>query len=158
LIYTSPCLTISITKRLVINKTGRKLYDYKKRIELFKKLIAIDGILHENNDYIYEVLRLRAAYYWIAKDYLKLGNYSGALDCIERFSEYSVQFDDMPEVSTYTSVIFHGEECPKDKDFGDYQNAVSGAIRFLTSDKIFEPIRGHERFKAVTAMLEKRVS
>ena len=129
----------------------------EKRIELHKKLISLEEILHEDNDYIYEALRLRAVYFFLTEDYMKLKNYNNALDCIEKVAEYSIKFDTMPEVSTYTSIIFQGESCPKDKDFGDYKNAVLGIKEILTSREIFAPIREHERFKAVIIELEKHI-
>lgn len=127
------------------------------RIELFKKLLSIEEILHENNDYIYESLRLRAIYFWLTEDYMKLKNYDYALDCIEKAAEYSIKFDTMPEVSTYTSIVFQGESCPKDKDFGDYKNAVFGIKEILMVREIFASIRENERFKAVITKLEKYI-
>ena len=129
----------------------------EKRIELFKKLVSIEEILHENNDFIYESLRLRAVYFWLAEDYLKLKNYDNALDCIEKAAAFSIKFDTMPEVSTYTSIIFQGESCPKDKDFGDYKNAVSGIKGILMTREFFAPIRENVRFKTVITELEKYI-
>lgn len=126
------------------------------RIELFKKLVSIEEILHENNDYIYETLRLRAVYYWLSEDYMKLKDYDKALDCIEQFAEYSIKYDSLPEVSTYTSIIFQGQTCPKNKDL-DVEFTASGSKEYLVSREIFAPIREHERFKAVIAELEKHI-
>jgi transcriptional regulator with XRE-family HTH domain len=129
----------------------------EKRVKLFKKLVGIDEILHENNDYIYENLRLRAFYYWLSEDYIKLKDYDNALDCIEKFAEHSIKWDVLPEVSTYTSIIFKGETCPKNKDFGDMENTTLGAKDILTSREIFTPVREHERFKTVITKLEKHL-
>lgn len=129
----------------------------EKRIELFKKLVCIEEVLHENNDYICESLRLRAFYYWITEDYLKLNDYNNALDCIEKFAEHSIKFDALPEVSTYTSVIYQGETCPKNRDFGDYKNTTLGAKEILISREIFAPVREHVRFKTVVTELEKHI-
>jgi hypothetical protein len=96
----------------------------EKRVKLFKKLVGIEEILHENNDYIYENLRLRAVYYWLSEDYIKLEDYDNALDCIEKFAEHSIKWDALPEVSTYTSIIFQGETCLKNKDFDDMKNTT----------------------------------
>lgn len=130
--------------------------DSEKRVELFKKLISIEEILHENNDYIYETLRLRAVYYWLTEDYIKLKDYDNALDCIEMFAEYSIKFDALPEVSTYTSVIFQGQACSKNKDL-DIKTTVSASKKFLVSREIFAPVREHARFKAVITKLEKHI-
>ena len=90
------------------------------RVQLLRKIVGIEEILHENNDYIYENIKLRVCYYWLSEDYLKLEDYENALDCIEKFVEHSIKWDALPEVSTYTSVIYQGETCPKKKDFNDY--------------------------------------
>jgi transcriptional regulator with XRE-family HTH domain len=127
----------------------------EKRVNLFKKLIGIEEILHENNDYIYENLRLRAVYYWLSEDYMKLKDYDNALDCIEKFAEHSIKWDVLPEVSTYTSIIFQGETCPKNKDFDDMKNTASGAKEILITREIFTPVREHARFKAAITELEK---
>jgi transcriptional regulator with XRE-family HTH domain len=129
----------------------------EKRVKLFKKLVGIEEILHENNDYIYENLRLRAVYYWLSEDYIKLKDYDNALDCIEKFAEHSIKWDVLPEVSTYTSIIFQGETCLKNKDFDDMKNTTSGAKEILISREIFTPVREHERFKTVITELEKHI-
>jgi tetratricopeptide (TPR) repeat protein len=129
----------------------------EKRVELFKKLVSIEEILHENNDYIYENLRLRAVYYWLSEDYIKLRDYDNALDCIEKFAEHSIKWDVLPEVSTYTSVIYQGEACPKNKDFCDYKDTTLSAKKILVSREIFAPVREHVRFKTVITELEKHI-
>ncbi len=142
---------------LIENLANTKYKDNsEKRVELFKKLVSIEEILHENNDYIYETLRLRAVYYWLSEDYLKLKDYDNALDCIERFAEFSVKFDTLPEVSTYTSVIFQGQTCSKNKDL-DIKSTISGSKEYLVSREIFAPVRENERFKSVITELEKYI-
>lgn len=128
----------------------------EKRVELFKKIVSIEEILHENNDYIYETLRLRAVYYWLAEDYIKLKDYDNALDCIELFAEYSIKFDALPEVSTYTSVIFQGQTCSKYKDL-DIKTTALGSKEYLVSKEIFAPVREHVRFKTVITELDKYI-
>ena len=129
----------------------------EKRIELFKKLVSFEKILHEDNDYIHETLRLRAVHYWIAEEYLKLKDYDNALASIENFADYSIKFDALPEVSAYTSVIYQGEICRKNKDFGDYANTTIAAKQILTTKEIFEPIQDHAKFKDVITKLEKHI-
>lgn len=142
---------------LVENLANTKYKDNsEKRVELFKKLVSIEEILHENNDYIYETLRLRAVYYWLSEDYLRLKDYDNALECIELFAEYSIKFDTLPEESTYTSVIFQGQSCSKYKDL-DIKNTVSGSKEYLVSREIFAPVREHARFKTVITKLEKHI-
>lgn len=142
---------------LIENLANSKYKDNaEKRVELFKKLINIEEILHENNDYIYETLRLRAFYYWLSEDYIKLKNYDNALDCIEKFAEHSIKYDLLPEVSIYTSVIFQGETCSKNKDL-DIETTVLGSKEILLSREIFAPVREHVRFKTVITELEKHI-
>ncbi len=142
---------------LIENLANTKYKDNsEKRVELFKKLVSIEEILHENNDYIYETLRLRAVYYWLTEDYIKLKDYDSALDCIELFAEYSIKFDALPEVSTYTSVIFQGQTCSKNKDL-DINTTASGSKEYLVSREIFAPVREHARFKTVITELEKHI-
>lgn len=142
---------------LIENLANSKYKDNsEKRVELFKKLVSIEEILHENNDYIYETLRLRAVYYWLAEDYIKLKDYENALDCIELFAEYSIKFDTLPEVSTYTSLIFQGQTCSKYKDL-DIKTTASGSKEYLVSRKIFAPLRENVRFKTAIMELENHI-
>lgn len=143
---------------LIENLANTKFKDNSEmRVELFKKILKLEEILHENNDYIYETLRLRAVNYWLAEDYMKLKDYDNALDCIELFAQYSINFDVLPEESSYTSIIFQGQTCLKNKDFGDYKNTTLGAKEILISRDIFAPVREHLRFEAVIADLEKHI-
>lgn len=142
---------------LIENLANSKYKDNsEKRVELFKKLVSIEEILHENNDYIYETLRLRAVYFWLAEDYIKLKDYENALDCIELFAQYSIKFDALPEVATYTSVIFQGQTCSKNKDL-DIKTTVAGSKEYLVSREIFAPVREQVRFKTVITELEKHI-
>lgn len=142
---------------LIENLANSKYKDNsEKRVELFKKLVSMEEILHENNDYIYETLRLRAVYYWLTEDYIKLDDYDNALDCIELFAEYSIKFDNLPEVSTYTSVIFQGQTCSKNKDL-DIKATALDSKEYLVSREIFTPLREHVRFKTVISELEKHI-
>jgi transcriptional regulator with XRE-family HTH domain len=150
-------LVSDMFENLIENLANSKYKDDSEtRIKLFKKLISIEEILHENKDYIYESLRLRAFYYWLAEDYINLKAYDNALNCIEKFVEQSINYDTLPEVSTYTSVIFQGETCSKNKDL-DIQTTVLNSKGILMSREIFVPIREHVRFKTVIAELEKHV-
>ncbi|HBR31386.1 MAG TPA: hypothetical protein DD733_04825 [Clostridiales bacterium] len=129
----------------------------EKRVELFKKIVSIEEILHENNDYIYEALRLRAVYYWLTEDYIKLKDYNKALDCVEKFAEHSINFDALPDVSTYTSIIFQDETCPKNKDLDFTGNTALHAKEILLAREIFAPVCEHVRFKTVISKLEKHI-
>lgn len=128
--------------------------DPEIRITLFEKVVSFEEILHENKDYIYENLRLRATYFWLSEDYMKLKDYDNALDCIDKFAEHSIIWDSLPEVSTYTSLIYQGEQCHKRKDFDDMKDTSLGAKKLLLSREIFAPVRGHVRFKAVISKLD----
>lgn len=142
---------------LIENLANTKYKDNsEKRVELFEKLVSFEEILHENNDYIYETLRLRAVYYWLSEDYLKLRDYDKALDCIERFARYSVKYDTLPEVSTYTSIIFQGQTCSKNKEL-DIKSTAWSTKEYLVSREIFAPLREHKRFKSVITELENHI-
>lgn len=126
----------------------------EERIKLFKKIIAIEEILHEEGDYIYENLRLRAVYYWLAEEYMKIEDCDNALLCMEQFIFHSIKWDLLPETSKYTSIIFDGELCCKYKDFDDMTQTRLGAKKILLTNKIFEPILKNERFMRIMEELE----
>ena len=90
-------------------------------------------------------------------DYIKLKDYDNALNCIEKFVEHSIKWDVLPEISTYTSIIFQGETCLKNKDFDDMKNTTLGAKEILVSREIFTLVREHVRFKTVITKLEKHI-
>lgn len=139
---------------LILNLANSKFVNSpERRIELFKKILSFDEILHEENDYIYETLRLRAVNYWLAEEYIKLGDYNNALDSIEDFTKYSIQFDLLPEITNYTSIIFDNQTCSKYKDL-DMKNASIGSKDLLLSKSIFDHVRSHKRFKACIDKLE----
>lgn len=142
---------------LIENLANTKYKDNsEKRVELFKKLVSMEEILHETNDYIYETLRLRAVYYWLSEDYIKLKDYDSALECIELFAEYSIKYDTLPEVSTYTSVIFGGQTCSKNKDL-DIKSTALSSKEYLVSREIFAPVREHIRYKTVIEKLDEHI-
>lgn len=124
-----------------------------KRIELFEKVIGFEELLHENKDFIYENLRLRAFYFWMAEEYMKLNKYEDALKCIEKFAEYSILFDELPEEAVYTSVIYNGETASKRMEF-DYKDTTLGAKEILMSREIFAPIRENIKFIEIIKRLE----
>ena len=84
-------------------------------------------------------------------------DYDNALNCIEKFVEHSIKWVVLPEISTYTSIIFQGETCLKNKDFDDMKNTTLGAKEILVSREIFTPVREHVRFKTVITKLEKHI-
>lgn len=90
-------------------------------------------------------------------DYIKLKDYDNALNCIEKFVEHSIKWDVLPEISTYTSIIFQGETCLKNKDFDNMKNTTLGAKEILVSREIFTLVREHVRFKTVITKLEKHI-
>lgn len=128
----------------------------KDRIKLYKKIIAFEKILHEDEDYIYETLRLRATYFWLAKDYLILNELDHAMDCIENFAKYSIAFDSLPTVSNYSSIVYHNQSCSKHRAL-DIENTVLDSKNRLLGDSIFTPLKSNSRFKAVISNLEKNL-
>ncbi len=150
----SASLLSDMFEYLVVNLADTKYKDDpERRIDLFKKQLSFEEILHEDGDYIYETLRMRAICYWICEDYMKLGNYDLALDYIEKFAAHSLQFDALPQESSYTSLIFCGQICNKNRDL-DIKDTVPGSRIYLTTREIFAPVREMERFKAVIENLK----
>jgi tetratricopeptide (TPR) repeat protein len=128
-----------------------------KRIELYKKVISIFEAIYEDGDYGFYNTRMSGFYRNIALAYMCLNDFDNALDCIEKAADYTIAFDTLPEVFTHTSIIPQGREFSKIKNFSknyDYNDSYSMLHHHLSDEK-YNPIREHERFKAVVAKLEK---
>jgi len=131
--------------------------DIQKQIELYKKAIDIYKITYENGDYGFYNTRMKDLYLDTASAYMRLKEYDSAIDSLEKAADYTIAFDTMPEVFTYTSMIFDGNEFSKAKNLAkDYDcNDSYLLLHQFLSQQIYDPIREGERFKAITVKLEK---
>ena len=130
----------------------------KKRIELYKKAIAIYEIIFENGDYGFYNDRMKDLYLSTAQNYILINDLDNALDDLEKAADFAIAFDTMPEVFTHTSILSEGTEFSKAKNLAkDFDCNASYQIlhNHLLINERYEPIRETERFKTVVAKLEQ---
>jgi len=134
---------------------GNTLKDIDGNIQLIKKAISIFEIIFENGDYGFYNIRLGNCYAYLARHYMNLGEFETALDCIEKSANYAVAYDTLPKNFTYTSIAVAGyvnlDESVKNYDYNDTYKILNNEL----SANVFDPVREHERFKAVVTGLEK---
>jgi hypothetical protein len=88
--------------------------------------------------------------------YLAKGDRESALLCIERMAEHAVAFDTLPERSTYTSVLVNTVEYVNETSpEGEAVTLCAKLLRGRFANRIWSPIRGHERFAAAIESMLK---
>jgi tetratricopeptide (TPR) repeat protein len=134
---------------------GNTLKEIDNNIQLIKKAISIFEIIFENGDYGFYNTRLGDCYAYLARNYMNLKEYDIALDCIEKSANYAIVCDTLPENFVYTSIAVKNyinlNEGVKNYNYNDTYRLLHNEF----STNIFDPVREHERFKAVIAELEK---
>ncbi|MCL2773871.1 MAG: helix-turn-helix domain-containing protein [Oscillospiraceae bacterium] len=133
---------------------GNTIKDTQSNIQLVKKAISILEILYENGDYGFYNVRLSDYYGYLARHYMTLKEFDNALDCIEKSANYAIACDTLPEDFIYTSIAVKGSDLGEGTKNYDYNEAYR-KLNNLFSIDMFNPIREHERFKAVITELEK---
>ena len=130
--------------------------DANKSIALIKKAVAIMEILFENGDYGPYNDQLSFNYQQLAQNYMRLNDFDGALDCIEKSASYAIAYDALPEDFKYTSIAVADSPNEKIESVKNYDsNSSYLLLHGRLTNNLFDPIRDSERFKAVIAKLAK---
>ena len=130
-------------------------YTIDQKIEIMQRGIAILEVVFAGN-YLFFNDRLANSYRQLAMLYLAKGDRESALLCIERMAEHAIAYDTLPERSTYTSVLvntveYANETSPESEGVTLCEKLLRG--RF--ANRIWSPIRGHERFVAAIESMTK---
>ena len=127
-----------------------------QRIKLFDKAISIFEILFECGDYGFYNERMAYLHEMKAASLISLNDFETALDCLEKAADYTIAFDNLPDIFINTSLIFEGYEYSNTKGLAkDHKSNNSYEMLRKLGYDLYDAVRGHERFKSVTAKLEK---
>ena len=134
----------------------------EKQIILLKKAIAVFEILCENKDYGFFNERLNSLNFSLCKIYLAQNNLDNALCHLEKSAHHAIQFDEAETFENnqkfeHSSIIFERE--PSDTSVTSYSrtanfNSSYEMLQDLKNAK-FDVLRGNNKFKEITAALEK---
>lgn len=130
-------------------------YTIDQKIEIMQRGVAILEVVFDGN-YLYFNDRLANSYRQLAMLYLAKGDRESALLCIERMAEYAIAFDSLPEKSRYSSVLVNTIEYNIEKNENtETPKLCSKLLRGRFSNRIWAPIRSHERFIAAIDSMAK---
>jgi len=145
----------SLAFELAMLGYGNTLKDIDNNIQLIKKAISIFEIIFENGDYGFYNIRLGNCYAYLARHYMNLKEYDSALNCIEKSANHAIAYDTLPKNFIYSSIAVKDyvdlDESVKNYSYNDTYKLLHEEF----STNIFDPIREHDRFKAVIAELEQ---
>ncbi len=130
-------------------------YTIEQKIEIMQRGIAVFEVVFDG-DYLYFNDRLANSYRQLAMLYLAKGDRESALLCIERMADHAIAFDSLPEKSTYTSVLINTIEYVNEKsENSESLTLCAKLLRGRFSNRIWAPIRNHERFISAVNLMAK---
>lgn len=130
-------------------------YTIEQKIEIMQRGIAILEVVFDGN-YLFFNDRLANSYRQLAMLYLAKGDRDSALLCIERMAEYAIAFDSLSERSSYTSVLVNTVEYVNENSAeSEGVTLCAKLLRGKFANRIWSPIRSHERFVAAVESMAK---
>lgn len=115
-------------------------------------LIRMIDIFFENKDYHLYHTRLQFAYLWIAASYVKLGNFSKAIENLRNAVVHVKAYDKLVGGEKYTSRCF--DLCTFVKGGKPYDCSAAGQLCIQLTGKSFDPIRETPEFKEILEQLK----
>lgn len=128
-------------------------YSVEQKIEIMSKSIELLNVIF-CDDYWYFNDRLANSYRQLAMLYLMKGDKESAVACVEKMSNYAVEFDSLPDSGRYGSVLLNTIEFKGIKNDGGI-TLCSKLLRGRFASRIWSPIRNDERFIAAVSAMEK---
>ena len=130
-------------------------YSIDQKIEIMQRGVAILEVVFDGN-YLYFNDRLANSYRQLAMLYLAKGDRDSALLCIERMAKHAIEFDSLPASSAYTSVLVNTIEYNRETVEGaETLTLCAKLLRGRFANRIWSPIRNHERFVAAIDSMAK---
>lgn len=136
------------------NDTG---YTWEQKIEIYRKAIAMFGIVFDKGDYNDCFHNLSFLHRDISIMAMRAGDFRLALDNLEKAAEYAVELDSLPDVKPHVSLLVNTLEynfAHNGKNFSD--TSCKMLLKHLPNS-VFDGVRDDPRFKAVEKFLEEHI-
>ncbi len=132
----------------------------EQKIEINNKIIGILNILFECNDYGEWTWQIARKHEETARHYFRLGKLEEGISAFEKSVEYWLRYDDLPEKTVYTSILFNRSEFVHNKDDSadsEYKNPKR-YLENIRSDSLYDCVREDARFLAAINRIEKAIA
>lgn len=131
-------------------------YTWEQKIEIYQKAIAIFDIVFDKRDYNECFFNLSYLHCDISRMAMHLENFELALDNLEKAAKYAAEFDSLPDVKPYVSLLVNKLEYNSANLGKNCSDTICKMLLKHLPDSVFDGIRGDPRFKAIQKRLEAR--
>ena len=131
----------------------------EQKIEINNKIIGILNILFECNDYGEWTWQIARKHEENARHYFCLGKLEEGISAFEKSVEFWLRYDNIPEKTVYTSILFNRSEYVHNKDDSadsEYKNPKR-YLENIRSDSLYDCVREDARFLAAVTKLEETI-
>ena len=136
------------------NDTG---YTWEQKIEIYRKAIAMFGIVFDKGDYNVSFHSLSFLHRDISIMAMRAGDFELALENLEKAAEYASELDDLPDVKPHVSLLVNKLEHNSAHNGKNYSDTSCKMLLKHLPDSVFDGIRNDPRFKAVESSLKDRI-
>ena len=136
------------------NDTG---YTWEQKIEIYRKAIAMFGIVFDKGDYNVSFHSLSFLHRDISIVAMRAGDFELALENLEKAAEYASELDDLPDVKPHVSLLVNKLEHNSAHNGKNYSDTSCKMLLKHLPDSVFDGIRNDPRFKAVESSLKDRI-
>lgn len=134
------------------NDTG---YTWEQKIEIYRKAIAMFGIVFDKGDYNDCFFNLSYLHCDISIMAMRTGDFGLALENLEKAAEYAAEMDGLPDVKPHVSLLVNKLEYNSAHNGKNFSDTSCKMLLKHLSDSVFDGIRDDPRFKAVESTLQK---
>lgn len=138
---------------------SEKQMSEEQRIMINEKVIKILQLLFENGDFGGWTWNIACKYEENARSFLRLGKLEEGIDAFEKSVVYWLRYDELPEKTTHTSVLFENLEFVRDtRDTADVEyKSPKRYLSWIAGDTVYDGVRENERFREAVKRLEKSI-
>lgn len=133
------------------NGTG---YTLEQKIEIYRKAIAMFGIVFDKGDYNFSFFNLSFLHYNISTTAMLAGKIELALENLEKAAKYAAEFDSLPDKKPHVSLLVNKLEYNSAQNGKNFSDTSCKMLLKRLPDSVFDGIRSDPRFKAIQKKLE----
>jgi len=123
---------------------------YQERINQYSKVVDFIKFIHEDGDYGFRHYPLSEIYDMITRDYIRLENYEKAAEYLELTFSHAKQYDELPDVTPFTSFWLRGHQFVRCEIYGGYEcNEVMNLIKMPEKYEVYRKASEFDWYKEV---------
>lgn len=140
-----------------IQRLASSMYNVgsNERIILINKAIKIFDLIYENSDYGFNNFYLTFYYFDLVENYCDINDIDNALNCLEKATQYAIDFDKLMDFKQHTSLAVQGIK----KTGNLLKNISTNQCHDMLYERLpqgnFDLIKDEERYKNIISKLEK---